>query len=59
MRSSLAPADDADGEKREQEASGEPAEFLKRLHGADRLLDCAARGSVRTSGRPGTMRGVC
>jgi hypothetical protein len=34
-----ASADDAHGEKRQQNAAGEPAEFLERLHGADGLLD--------------------
>ena len=55
----LAPADDVHGEKREHDAAGEAAELLERLHRADGLLAAPARGSVRTSARPGTMRGIC
>ena len=52
-------ADDADGEKREQNPSDQPAEFLIGLHAADRLLLRRCAPAPRTSGRPGTMRGIC
>ena len=38
-----APADDADGEKRESDPAGEPAEFLERLDGADGLFHRRSR----------------
>ena len=54
-----APADDHGSKVREQDAAGEPADLLIRLHAADRLLlsrACQAR-DFRQS--PGTMRGIC
>ena len=54
-----AAADDADGEKGEQDAAGQPAELLERLHAADDLLLRRRAAAPAPRAGPGTMRGIC
>ena len=67
IRSSDAAADDSHRQDRQQESAEQAADFLHLGHvGGDCLLDLRGRGlrvcllsALLTSGRPGTICGIC
>ena len=54
-----APRHDPYRQDGQQDATGEPAEFLVRLHDAGDLLANRRRERARPPASPGTMRGMC